>query len=34
MILNINFGAGQADTLDSLERFAAEVMPRFAESRR
>ena len=31
MILNINFGASQADTLDSLERFATEVMPHFTK---
>lgn len=32
VILNVNFGAGQAETLDCLERFATEVMPHFAES--
>ena len=29
-ILNMNVGCGQADTLASMERFAAEIMPRFA----
>lgn len=28
-ILNINFGATQAETLDSIQRFAEEVMPHF-----
>ena len=30
VILNVNFGASQADTLACLETFAAEVMPHFA----
>ncbi len=29
-IMNVNFGAGQAETRESIERFAAEVMPHFA----
>ena len=29
-IMNINFGVDQAETLESIERFAAEVMPQFA----
>ena len=29
-IMNVNFGADQAETLESIERFAAEVMPHFA----
>lgn len=29
MILNVNFGAGQSETLDCLQRFAEEVMPHF-----
>ncbi len=32
VILNVNFGAEQAETLDCLERFATEVMPHFAEN--
>lgn len=32
-ILNINFGASQPDTLESIQRFAEEVMPHFAKSR-
>ena len=32
-ILNINFGAGQAETLDAIQRFAAHVMPHFATDR-
>ena len=32
-ILNVNFGASQAETLDCIQRFAEEVMPAF-ESRR
>ncbi len=31
-IMNVNFGADQAETLDSIERFAAEVMPHFADA--
>lgn len=31
VILNMNFGASQADTLDNIQRFADEVMPHFAE---
>lgn len=31
VILNVNFGADQNETLDMLNRFAAEVMPHFAE---
>ncbi len=31
MILNVNFGASQADTLDSLERFAQHVVPHFTK---
>ncbi len=30
IILNINFGAGQEETLESIQRFAEEVMPHFA----
>ena len=30
VILNINFGASQADTLESIETFAKEVMPHFS----
>ena len=33
VILNINFGAEQAETLDSIQRFAEEVMPHFAVPR-
>jgi len=33
-ILNINFGAGQAETLESIQRFAEEVMPHFTVARR
>lgn len=29
-IMNVNFGAKQAETLESIERFAADVMPHFA----
>ena len=29
-IMNVNFGAGQAETLDSIQRFAEDVMPHFA----
>jgi alkanesulfonate monooxygenase SsuD/methylene tetrahydromethanopterin reductase-like flavin-dependent oxidoreductase (luciferase family) len=29
VILNVNFGAGQAETLDCIQRFAEEVMPHF-----
>lgn len=29
VILNVNFGAGQAETLESIQRFAEEVMPHF-----
>ncbi|MGB0508254.1 MAG: LLM class flavin-dependent oxidoreductase, partial [Pikeienuella sp.] len=29
VILNVNFGATQADTLDGMRRFADEVMPHF-----
>ena len=32
-IMNINFGASQAETLDSIQRFAEEVMPHFGETR-
>ena len=32
-ILNINFGASQSETLESIQRFAEEVMPHFAKSR-
>ncbi len=28
-IMNVNFGASQADTLDNIQRFAEEVMPHF-----
>ncbi|MDD9855225.1 MAG: LLM class flavin-dependent oxidoreductase [Gammaproteobacteria bacterium] len=28
-ILNVNFGAGQTETLESIQRFAEEVMPHF-----
>jgi hypothetical protein len=31
-ILNVNFGASQAETLDCIRRFAEEVMPCFAEA--
>ncbi|MDH3665801.1 MAG: LLM class flavin-dependent oxidoreductase [Paracoccaceae bacterium] len=31
VILNINFGASQADTLDCIQCFAEEVMPHFAK---
>ena len=30
VILNVNFGASQAETLDCLQQFAEEVMPHFA----
>ena len=30
IILNVNFGASQAETLDALRRFADSVMPDFA----
>ncbi|MGI9311582.1 MAG: LLM class flavin-dependent oxidoreductase [bacterium] len=30
-ILNINFGADQAETLDAIQRFAEEVMPHFTD---
>jgi len=30
-ILNINFGASQADMLESIQRFAEEVMPHFSD---
>ena len=29
VILNVNFGAGQAETLDCIQQFAEEVMPHF-----
>ncbi len=32
VILNVNFGAGQAETLDCLQAFAEEVMPHFASA--
>ncbi len=32
VILNINFGASQADTLESIQRFAEEVMPHFTDA--
>jgi len=32
-ILNVNFGAGQAETLESIQRFAEEVMPHFTAAR-
>lgn len=32
-ILNVNFGAGQAETLESIQRFAEEVMPHFTATR-
>jgi alkanesulfonate monooxygenase SsuD/methylene tetrahydromethanopterin reductase-like flavin-dependent oxidoreductase (luciferase family) len=32
-IMNINFGASQAETLDSIQRFAEEVMPQFGDTR-
>jgi len=28
-IMNVNFGASQADTLDNIHRFAEEAMPHF-----
>jgi len=31
-ILNINFGAAQAETLESIQRFAEEVMPHFVRA--
>ena len=31
MILNINFGATQSETLDCIHRFAEEVMPHFTD---
>ncbi len=31
-VMNINFGAEQAEVLESIERFAAEVMPHFAKA--
>jgi len=33
VILNINFGAGQAETLDCIQCFAEEVMPHFSGAR-
>ncbi len=30
VILNVNFGVSQAETLDCLQCFAEEVMPHFA----
>ncbi len=32
VILNVNFGAGQAETLDCIQCFAEEVMPHFADT--
>lgn len=32
-ILNVNFGAGQAETLECIQRFAEEVMPHFTARR-
>ena len=29
VILNMNFGAEQSETLDNIQRFAEEVMPHF-----
>ncbi len=34
VILNVNFGAGQTETLECLQCFSEEVMPHFAGSRR
>ena len=34
VILNVNFGASQTETLECIQRFAEEVMPHFAGSRR
>lgn len=33
VIININFGAAQADTLEAIQCFAEEVMPHFADTR-
>lgn len=33
VILNVNFGASQAETLESISRFAEEVMPHFSPAR-
>ncbi len=32
MVFNINFGASQADTLESIQQIAEEVMPHFANT--
>ena len=34
VILNVNFGSGQSETLDCIEMFASEVMPHFTSHRR
>ena len=32
MVLNINFGVDQSETLDCIQNFSEEVMPHFCES--
>ena len=32
MVLNINFGVDQSETLDCIQNFSEEVMPHFLES--
>ena len=34
VILNVNFGAGQSETLEGIQRFAEEVMPHFSDRNR